>query len=550
MEQEKEQYRVVLKSIGNNTKEEVEEFCQKISKNLNLPSSLIKKIAHRNPIVLKKNLTLKKAEALAIAFKSFGAKVVIEKRIPSPMIQVERQGLPPPRLALETCTLRKTPEKNWLLVGRVKNISQEPLKDIWVIVQLFDFNELMTFEEIPLPINPILPNQLSPFKALLEGNLEFQKISLLFKNLEGTSYFVLDQRKRREWEEVEIPENVLKMKPFREEETLEKVSFLSEKETIQEEEKIGSEGMVPYEEEKKESESLVLDFSTSSEGLESKELISEERLELVEEEKETPPSYPWIEEFRSAIDTYYQPKKDGFSLWIKNLQAENFIQSPYHLLVIFLTYSRFNQKDDDEKALENTQKVFPLLLRSNLTLDEVPEMEAPPFFSREVWRVLFFKALPKIQEVAKEILEKREWKAEELEQFIQIIPQMGLNNSRWVIRRIPQWILEDIQIDFSNTSVSIGEGLYRVASRLGIVNPQFDLYRGKNSMGDLKIQAFAKMVFPDNPMRIEEPMEKLGREGEEGHCFPVDPKCLGCLFESFCPKFYTEINPSEKGMMG
>lgn len=560
MEEGKEQYRVVLKSIGGNTKEEVEEFCEKISKNLNLPSSLIRKIAHRNPIVLKKNLTLKKAEALAIAFKSFGANVVIEKRSHLPMIQVERQGLPPPQLALETCSLRKTPGKNWLLVGRVKNISQEPLRDVWVIIQLFDVFELINYEEVPLPINPILTNQFSPFKAILEGDLDVQKISLLFKNVNGASYFVLDQRKRRDWVEVDIPEGALKMKPLREEEISEKGLSIREEEIIQEEKEVDSERIEPAEEEKKESgekefeekesESLVLDSSNSTEEIEPIDSGSEERLELIEEEeKEDSVPYPWIGEFKAAIETYDQYQKDGLSLWIKNLQEENLIESPYHLLLVLLTYSRFNQKSDDESALQNTQRVFPLLLRSNISLNEVPELEGTPYFSPEVWRNLFYRALPKIQEVARAILDQRDWKAGDLERFFQIIPQMGLPNSRWMVRVIQKWIPEKIQIDFSDSSVIIGEGLYRVASRLGIVNPFFDFYQGRNSLGDLKIQSFAKTVFPENPMRIEEPMEQLGKEGREGHCFPVEPNCLGCMFESFCPKFYTEINPSEKGMV-
>lgn len=550
MELGKEQYRVILKGIGENTKEEVEEFCEKITKTLNLPPSLIKKIAHRNPIVLKKNLTLKKAEALAIAFKSFGANVVIEKRSHLPLIQVERQGLPPPQLALETCSLRKTPGKNWLLVGRVKNISQEPLGDVWVIIQLFDVSELINYEEVPLPINPLLPNQLSPFKAILEGDLDVQKVSLLFKKVNGTSYFVLDQRKRREWVEVHLPNGALKIKPLREEESLEKGLLLPEEEPHQEGQRVGFEGETSPEVQEIESQSLILEPSGLEEEIEPKELDSEERLELIEEEKKEGVSpYPWVGEFKAAIETYYLSQKDGFTLWIKNLQTENRIESPYHLLVVLLTYSRFNQKGDYEKALQNTQRVFPLLLRSNITMDEIPELEGTPYFSQEVWRNLFLRALPKIQEVARTILDQKEWKAEDLERFLQIIPQMGLSNSRWMVRVIPQWIPEKLRIDFSDSSVVIGEGLYRVASRLGIVNPFFDFYQGRNSMGDLKIQSFAKTVFPENPTRIEEPMEQLGKEGEEGHCFPVEPNCPGCLFENFCSKFYTEINPSEKGMV-
>ena len=67
-----------------------------------------------------------------------------------------------------------------------------------------------------------------------------------------------------------------------------------------------------------------------------------------------------------------------------------------------------------------------------------------------------------------------------------------------------------MEVDFSDTSISIEESLYRVASRLGIVDPHFDYYQGRNSMGDIKIQSFAKMAFPQNPIKIEEPMAWIG----------------------------------------
>jgi hypothetical protein len=108
-----------------------------------------------------------------------------------------------------------------------------------------------------------------------------------------------------------------------------------------------------------------------------------------------------------------------------------------------------------------------------------------------------------------------------------------------------------LEVDFSGTPITIGEGLYRVACRLGIVDPHFDYYQGKNSMGDIKIQSFAKMAFPENPGDLEEPMSWVGRgEEREGHCFPIQPRCEGCLFENFCPKLHPHFNPSEKGMRG
>ncbi|MGQ9637925.1 MAG: hypothetical protein ACUVT6_09055 [Thermodesulfobacteriota bacterium] len=542
IDQGKEQYRVVLKSIGNNTNDEIEEFCKKITERFNFPPSVIRKMAHRNPIVVKKNLSLKKAEALAIAFKSYGATVAIEKRIPLPVIQIEQQGFPPPQLALESCSLLKTQIGNWFLIGRIKNLSQERLEDIWAMVQVFEEgNELLTYEEIPLPINPLLPNQLSPFKALLEGSLSIQRISLLFKNPRGTSFYALDQRKKREWEEIKI----LESPPPLVEEQKERYQPLEIKEEILEE-PLSLEVQPPIEgigiEEINSAKSPLQEILP-----EDKEEVKGEALE--DKQREEPLLYPWIEEFKKAIHNYEECQKDGFTHWIGTLKRENLVENPYHFLILLLVYSRFNQKEDVQKALMNTKKVFNLLLKPSLSLDEIPEIEGTPFFPQEVWRNLFFRAFPKIQEVAKEILEKREWKALDLERFIQVIPHMGISNSRWVIRSINKWIPESVRIDFSENPILIGESLYRVASRLGIVNPFFDPYRGKNSMGEIKIQSFAKMVFPEDPSRIEESMDRLGRKGEEGHCFPKEPNCQGCLFEAFCPKLFTEVDPSEKGIL-
>lgn len=542
IDQGKEQYRVILKSIGNNTNEEIEEFCKKITERFNFLPSVIRKMAHRSPIVVKKNLSLKKAEALAIAFKSYGANVAIEKRIPLPVIQIERQGFPPPQLALESCSLLKTQIGNWFLIGRVKNLSQERLEDIWAMVQVFEEgNELLTYEEIPLPINPLLPNQLSPFKALLEGSLSIQRISLLFKNTRGTSFYVLDQRKKREWEEIKI----LESPPPLVEEQKERYQHLEIKEEILEE-PLSLEVQPPIEgigiEEINSAKSPLQEILP-----EDKEEVKGEALE--DKQREEPPLYPWIEEFKKAIHNYEECQKDGFTHWIETLKRENLVENPYHLLILLLVYSRFNQKEDVQKALMNTKKVFNLLLKPSLSLDEIPEIEGTPFSPQEVWRNLFFRAFPKIQEVTKGILEKREWKALDLERFIQVIPYMGIPNSRWVVRSINKWIPESVRIDFSENPILIGESLYRVASRLGIVNPFFDPYRGKNSMGEIKIQSFAKMVFPEDPSRIEESMDRLGRKGEEGHCFPKEPNCQGCLFEAFCPKLFTEMDPSEKGIL-
>jgi hypothetical protein len=168
-----------------------------------------------------------------------------------------------------------------------------------------------------------------------------------------------------------------------------------------------------------------------------------------------------------------------------------------------------------------------------------------------VWRDLFQRALPKVHQVGNAVLERRKWNFFDLERMIQVIPQMADHNSRMAIRWIKQLVSGAVEIDFSNTRVTIEEGLYRVASRLGIVNPHLDYCENGNSVGDTKIQSFAITAFPDHPAKVEEPMALMGRPEEQGgHCFLVQPWCEGCLFKIFCPKLYLDFNPSEKGMRG
>ena len=267
------------------------------------------------------------------------------------------------------------------------------------------------------------------------------------------------------------------------------------------------------------------------------------------EEKAELPLYPWMEEFRRSTEGCHQRHQDPFTVWFKILLEEGGIESPYHSLLTILTYARFNQDNHSSKALENTKKVFKLALKTGLRLQDIPSLEGTSFIQGETWKELFFRAIPKIQEVANRMLERKKWDALDLDRLVRIIPHMSDRNSRWAIQSFGESMSEVFEIDFSHIPVRVGESLYRVASRLGIVNPFFDCYQGRNSMGDIKIQAFARAAFRDNPVKIEDPMTRLGTQEADGHCFPSRPLCEGCPFNGFCPKLFIEINPSEKGMI-
>jgi len=626
-------FRVLLLSIGNNTEEEKGRFCTSIFENYGIPLSLLKKIVDRCPVILKSNLTLKKAETLAKTLQSFGAKVAIEEKRESMEIFLEFQDISPYQVALESCWLKKTGSGMWNATGRLKNISSENLFDVWVLIQLFDdLDELITFEEVPLLINPLPPGDSSPFRIIFEGDLPVRKATIGFKNVSGQPLPALDRRKRREWVGVEIKGEKEKptiepielpigppMKPFQEI-ISEKVKEVQEESVEDLEPPMASLMAVPKEEEQKEEqmeekslgealllsleeeptppvpevseESVELTLSAlGEEGAKGKEiqissveeseeqaqleatemeirdelsiemppkiLSLDEATQLLEEiserkeevEEEFPHPFPWIEDFKEAIERYYQEKPDRFVIWFESKRENEGFRNLFHSILTILTHARFVQVSQTEKALENTQKVYSLLPNLNVSIEEIPPLEGTKFFPSEVWKELFHRAMPRLHEISQRILEKKRWGALDLELLLRVIPHMDDKNSRMAIKWIHQLLSDAIEIDFSKASVLIGESLYRVSARLGVLNPYFDHYQGKNSMGDLKIQSLAQSAFPQYPLKIEEPMTWVGQRGEDGGtCFPTHPQCERCLFDSFCPKLFLNIDPSEKGM--
>ncbi len=690
-------YRVLLLAIGDNTEEKRDSFCKKISEIYGIPFPLLKKITERCPTVLKKNLTLDKAVTLAKTLKSFGALISVEERRNSFAVSLEFQHGEPHGLALESSYLRRAPSGVWNVIGRVRNISEESLSDTWVLIQIFDDDEeTLSFEEVPIPINPLPSKEASPFKVVFEEGLPVKRVSLAFKNASGTAVPAVDRRERKEWVEVKwemedeeddlssssflsiegmerlsvsppnpsvvetfqpseplvppplaeepllevsqgenkIPQEELpsdKLPPFFKDvfpetgsepagsvkpqmslpmtEDIQKMMALGEEKVsidnsaILEEEipagkgpepigkdedlTLGFEMMETQEQKTEETTSgdgpslsvsaSLLEKEETKKGLvdlmnvepsatQRKEMFQEARFDVsifeeasklleeiskepVKREKEEPPPFPWVEDFRSSVEGYYQKHRELFSSWFNSCRHSEGLDHPYRSALTILTHARFNQKNQSEKALENTQKVFRLLHQSNLSLEQIPPLEGTPFFTGENWRELFHRAIPKLQQVANQLIEKKQWNAPDLERLIQIIPHMGDRNSRLAIRWIYELIPEEVDIDASTIPISIDESLYRVGARLGVVDPHFDTVQGKNSIGDLKIQAFARMAFPQFPWKIEEPMTWIGTgDGGAGYCLPTQPQCEGCLFETFCPKLYSDFNPSEKGM--
>lgn len=265
------------------------------------------------------------------------------------------------------------------------------------------------------------------------------------------------------------------------------------------------------------------------------------------EEKEIP-LFPWIGEFGDSIETYYRGHPDPFIQWYRSRQSENAFRDDSHSLVTLLAHARFDQRDVTAKALENTDRIFQLLARPQVVLEDIPALEGTLFFSQDQWRDLFFRALPKLQQISQNVLAHGKGEALEIERMIQVIPHMSERMSRKAVRWMGELMGRTMTIDFSNRPVSVDRNLYRVASRLGVVDPHFDIYLGRNSMGDSKIQAFAKAAFPQDPSKIETPMTWIGGDRAGGHCLPSQPICGTCPFGRFCQKLCLHFDPPEKGM--
>jgi len=187
-----------------------------------------------------------------------------------------------------------------------------------------------------------------------------------------------------------------------------------------------------------------------------------------------------------------------------------------------------------------------------LKRDEIPPLIPRRFLTSEEWTNHFHNAIPKLYRLAEKITQKEEWRAEELLNLMQSddykVPYLGIKTSRLAVRWLHE-LVSDLKIDMADFEIPIDVLVYRVASRLGMIDPHIDKYFGKGSPADLKIQAFAMALFPDNPWFLDEPLWSSGRQPSDGgHCTPKSPNHNGCIFEKICPRRYTDFDPSEIGI--
>jgi len=253
---------------------------------------------------------------------------------------------------------------------------------------------------------------------------------------------------------------------------------------------------------------------------------------------------PWLDQFRAAVERYYQSRpEDPFTEWFRDKRSEGGFVDNVHMIATILGEARFEQVTRSQAALENTKMVYPLLAKSKLSLEEVPRLKSRRWVKPEKWRRLFFEAYPSLRSTAEAILDKKNWVAIELDELIDGIPGMGPKTCRVATKLLRDLVPDIVSIDVQEARVPIDSLVYRVASRLGVVDPKTDKLGTPSA--DRKIQEFAKLASPAEPLRIDEPMWSVGRSrGYGGYCYSTDPQCQGCLFESFCPKLYGDRDPS------
>ena len=216
-------------------------------------------------------------------------------------------------------------------------------------------------------------------------------------------------------------------------------------------------------------------------------------------------------------------------------------------VLMILMDARFNQMSTAERALKNTKPVHAagLAIRGEVTFDDVPHLNTPRLRAPEKWRRSFFESLPGLKDLATTIASGRDWTAGNLLSIMHNarIPFFGPKCRRLALRWIHE-LIPDLSVDMGDSQVPVDLLVYRVTSRLGIINPHTDNYSGSGRTADVRIQSFAKRCFPENPTLVDEPMWMMGRK----FCHPTSPACSsGCIFRSFCPRLNIDCDPCELG---
>lgn len=264
-----------------------------------------------------------------------------------------------------------------------------------------------------------------------------------------------------------------------------------------------------------------------------------------------------IDGLRDVIEGYHdrlrwdatkQQHRDPFIDWFQRLD----IIEPSARVLIVLINARFDQGTLAERALENTRMVLDagILDQESVTLDAIPLLKTRQRVRPERWRELFWRSLPILRRLAREIVARRFWRAQELIDVIRAarVPWFGPKTTRLAVRWLSE-LVPDVQIDMRDSEVPVDSLVYRVAARLGVVDPIAERYTGPGSPGHASIQRVARDLFPENPSLMDEPLWMMGRKsGNGGFCYPTSPACdQGCIFKTICSRLWLDQDPAALG---
>ena len=264
---------------------------------------------------------------------------------------------------------------------------------------------------------------------------------------------------------------------------------------------------------------------------------------------------------RQAVENYHgslrwnagtQHHRDPFIHWYRQSVVADSGNDLRLRILIILVNARFDQGTLAERALENTQRVLQtgVLTRDQISLNEVPTLNNRQRVKVDRWRELFWRSLPGLRDLSSRIAGNTNWKASDVLGAITRakVPYFGPKTARLAVRWLSE-LVPEICVDMTDSEVPVDSLVYRVAARLGLIDPERDKYSGPGSPGHERIQEVARALFPHDPSLMDEPVWMMGRQSRNGgFCYPITPACdRGCLFAAFCPRSSLDRDPSAIG---
>lgn len=262
----------------------------------------------------------------------------------------------------------------------------------------------------------------------------------------------------------------------------------------------------------------------------------------------------WFELFREIILAYNKKRApDPFMIWFREKEINSFFANNEEKALAILIDARFDQMTTAEKALANTETAVQVgCLKGPVKREALPILIPRQYVTPEAWTESFVEALPFLQATARRIAARKTWTAKELcNLMLREIktPYLGIKTTRLAIRWLYE-LLPFLDIDMESYEIPIDRLVYRVSCRLGLLDPNVDKYSGEGSEGDVKLQALIKRLLPGKQWIFDEPLWSTGRKPVNGgHCYPVNPSCGRCIFETICPRKFLDFDPAEIGMV-